>query len=127
MLVQWSVLAIQALTTASGVGKPVAMFSPAACQVKPAAVIRSANAEPWVKLWEATILFVHPWAERSSRQDRRSAGSPRRVRCWLIRRTTAEGRATALVPASVAFAFAQAWVPWRRWDACREPCAQVGA
>ena len=44
MFWQWPVLPIQALTTARGVRKPVAMFSPADDHAKPTAEIRLAKA-----------------------------------------------------------------------------------
>src|SRR5438309_2768563 len=89
MLRQWPVLAIQAVTTSWGVAKPVAMFSPAADQLNPAAVILAAKLAPWVKRREAIIAFVHRCAERSRERRACRAGRWRLVRCWLIRQTTA--------------------------------------
>ena len=89
MLRQWPVLAIHALTTSWGVAKPVAMFSPAAAQLNPAAVILPAKLAPWLNRPEATIVFVHRCAERSRVRRGCRAGRWRLVRCWLIRQTTA--------------------------------------
>src|SRR5437588_6293609 len=99
MFWQWSRLAIQALTSVCGVGKPVAMFSPAACQMNPTASIREVKFEPWLKVCVATIAFVQLWAERSRRHDARTSGSLRAARCWLIRHTT-EARIAALLAAT---------------------------
>src|SRR5438477_12575802 len=89
MFSQWPALAIQAFTTARGVRKPVAMFSPAAFQAKPTREIRAAKSAPWVKDPVATIVFVHPCAERSRRLLSCSLGRRWAERCLLIRQTTA--------------------------------------
>ena len=56
MFWQWSVLAIQPRTTWRGVWKPLAMFSPAEDQWKPAALIRAAKFAPWVNRPMETIV-----------------------------------------------------------------------
>src|SRR5436190_1264083 len=89
MLRQWPALAIHASTTSRGVANPVAMFSPAADQSNPAAVILAAKLAPWVNRREATIASVHRCAARSRLRRGCRAGRWRWVRCWLIRQTTA--------------------------------------
>jgi hypothetical protein len=74
MFWQCPVLDIQALTTLRGVTKPLAMFSPAADQTNPVAEIRAAKFAPWLKKPSATIVLVHPWAERSSLRAAASGG-----------------------------------------------------
>jgi hypothetical protein len=96
ILRQWPVLAIQALTTAAGVANPVAMFSPAADQAKPAAEIRAAKFVPWVNLRCATIDCVQPWADRSRRLSCASDGRPCAARWRLTRHSTAVRMAAAL-------------------------------
>src|SRR5581483_10833527 len=108
MFLQWSLLAIQAATTLAGVGKPVAMFSPASRQRRPTAVMRAAKLTPCQKLAVLTITFVHSWAERSSRDETRRAGRPCRARCWLIRQTTAARMAEVEADMALALALAHA-------------------
>ena len=51
---------------------------------------------------------VHPWADRSSRPISCNAGSPRAVRCLLIRQTTARARRRRRRAPTAAFASAHA-------------------
>src|ERR1700759_719588 len=93
MFWQCPVLAIQPRTTRAGVLKPVAMFSPTLDQRKPVAEMRAAKSARWLKSRRLTIVFVQPWADRFRRAFSARAGSPRSLRCWSIRQTTARCRA----------------------------------
>jgi len=128
MFRQWPVLAIQAVTTSRGVAKPVAMFSPAADQLNPEAVILAAKLRPCVNRPEATIVFVQLCAERSREALSRRAGRWCCVRCWLIRQSTAARICERRAPMTGVLAYLQLWRAWAlAWGAILITAAAVNA